>query len=200
MNQLELKPNSPSTYDLGSGRDSLPLSLLMLMLEAWLYVITIQYWWWGQVYLKSAVLLWIALSVAMVVPSIPFGKRASISLTRISKILMIPSIVAFGFIMAFYFGLPDFCGRYIYQSTLMMGVFTSCLIGVLITKWRYLRHIENSYIHTREQANYRIRKSKQEKLQLGLPEWSLVLDIIVTAGFCLLIINIEGIMIALYSI
>jgi len=172
---------------LAGENDKLVYSVLMLIIEAWLFIVAIQYWWWGQIYGKTGILLSSAMTICMIMPSVVFGKNTNLSLNAISRMLLIPSIIAFGFILAFRFGFTDYFGRYIYRSSIMMIIFGICFLGMLFAKWWFIH-------------SYTIRDICQRKIRKGLPEISLILDLLFTAGFALLITNIEGIMQWLYSL
>lgn len=110
-------------------------ALLGLAMLAAIFIITLEYWWWGTLYLRTGLVLWISLYAALVIPSLWHKMWLIGSLRWLIWVLLGPVCLCLVIMLIFRLGITDYTiHRYFYRSTWLM-VFSSGL-GLWALSWR----------------------------------------------------------------
>ncbi|MEX2684599.1 MAG: hypothetical protein Q6373_023715 [Candidatus Sigynarchaeota archaeon] len=150
----------------------------VLAVEAWILVMALEYWWWGQVYIKSGLLVFGAFYLVLTLPATLVTWRPSRMFQWHAIILVVPTLIAITSIVLLRFGIldPD-SDRYLYRIPGLMVAAGSCIAWVL--SWKIAGYV----------AEFK------EKKPAGLNILRIIIGIVVDVaciGACaLLLLNIE---------
>lgn len=152
----------------------------LIIAEIFSLIACLQYWWFGQLYMKSTLILFGALLLLVLIPTIGFKKHAfAASLYLKSILLLFPAIAASIIIIIFRMGLIDYIDRYLYRSPLLVSLFL--VFALFSISWKcWCRVI---VIGTRKPA-----------IKIGYSVSLTFLDLILATIFILLLLNFEGLL------
>ncbi|HME51594.1 MAG TPA: hypothetical protein VKM55_05210 [Candidatus Lokiarchaeia archaeon] len=162
-------------------RKQVVASLAMIALECWILVITLEYWWFGQIFVKTTLLLLGAILLLVIVPSGLISRRFSCMLSWHGVILAFPAIACCVSIVLLRFGVIDANSNYyIYRIPGLMILAGICISWTLF--WKF--------------AGYGLQYKEvlptfMNRLRIVI---LIIIDLIGTATCALLIIFIEGVM------
>jgi hypothetical protein len=151
-----------------------------LAVEAWVIVMTLEYWWWGQIYIKTALLVFGAFFLVLTLPAALVTWRPSRIFQWHALILVVPVLVAVACIAMLRFGIIDPSStRYLYRVPGLMVVAGACIAWVLAWKVAgYVGEFKDK------------RPSGLNKLRIVV---GIVVDVVCIAACALLLLNIEWI-------
>jgi len=106
-----------------------------LAVEAWILVMALEYWWWGQVYIKTGLLVFGAFYLVLTFPAALVTWRPSRMFQWHAIILVVPTLAAITSIVLLRFDIldPD-STRYLYRVPGLMVVAGGCIAWVLSWK------------------------------------------------------------------
>ncbi|MHA1731100.1 MAG: hypothetical protein ACTSU5_04120 [Promethearchaeota archaeon] len=164
-------------------KKNMALHLASLVTEATVVLVALQYWWWGQVYPKTLLLLDSLLVGLLTLPGlVPSGATRGLVASRATDMLL-PSGVATVLLVLARLRLVEYVGRYPYSSPLLLMCFIGCLAWML---GRDLLAADRTL--GRGEAPHPA-KVRDAKALAGV----LLLDLIGAAAFVLVVLNLEGI-------
>jgi hypothetical protein len=163
------------------------VAAVALGVEAWVLVMALEYWWWGQIYIKSALLLSASLFIVLTLPGALVTWRPARIMQWHAVILVAPVLAAITSIVLLRFGIIDPAStRYLYRVPGLM-VLASCCVAWTLT-WKIAGYIKE----------FKTRKSSI------LNRWRVIIGILVDvtciAAYALLLLNIEMVIDALRAI
>jgi hypothetical protein len=178
-----------SIFDAESGATwrSGAVAVTALAVEAWILVVTLEYWWWGQVYIKTALLVFGAFLLVLTLPAALVTWRPSRIFQWHAAILVVPSLVAVACTALLRFGIIDpTSARYLYRVPGLMVVTGTCIAWVLA--WKVAGYVG-------EFKGKRPIKLNKLRIVVGI-----VVDVVCLAACALLLLNIELIIDSLRAI
>lgn len=143
-------------------------------------VACIQYWWFGQLYLKSSLLLLGFLAGASLIPTITLkrGRYKNTILFR-SMLLIFPAVIASVIIVIFRLGFIAYIDKYLYRSPLLVALFLGFSLGtVVMNTWCRKVTLEG-------------RKTLKKTIVNAMLTF---VDLLLIAGVILLLLNFEGLL------
>jgi hypothetical protein len=154
--------------DRSPGWKDMALSSTLIAIEGWMLVITIEYWWFGQIFIKSTLLLLVAFVMLFVVLSAVISRRFKVMLTWNAMILALPAIASFIATILLRFGLiPPNAGPYIYQIPGLMIL--ACGSIAWLVCWKFA-----AYSVQFKDKKYRTPKIVKIMDVIGFVSWGLL--------------------------
>jgi hypothetical protein len=156
------------------------VAAVALAVEAWILVMAMEYWWWGQVYIKTALLVFGALYLILTMPAALVTWRPSRIFQWHALILVVPVLIAVVSIVLLRFGIIEPAStRYLYRVTGLMVLAGACIAWVL--GWKIAGYIGE--FKGKSPAGLR-----NARIVIGI-----VVDVVCIGACALLLLNIEGV-------
>jgi hypothetical protein len=163
------------------------IAAAVLAVEAWILVMALEYWWWGQIYIKTALLVFGALYLVLTLPAALVTWCPSRIFQWHAAILAVPSLVAIACILLLRLGIMEpASARYLYRVPGLMIVSGGCIAWSLI--WKIAGYVGAF-------KGKRPVRLNDMRIAVGI-----VMDVACIAAFALLLLNIEWIVAMLRAI
>lgn len=160
------------------------IAAIVLAVEAWILVMALEYWWWGQIYIKTALLMFMALYLVLTIPAALVTWNPRRTLQWHAAILVVPTLVAIACIALLRVGIIEpASARYLYRVTGLMIVAGGCIAWVIT--WKVAGYVVQF-------KSNRPAALKNLRIAAGI-----FVDVACIAAFALLLLNIEWIVASL---
>jgi hypothetical protein len=154
------------------------VALVSLAVEAWILVMALEYWWWGQVYIKTALLVFGAFYLVLTLPAALVTWRPSRIFQWHALILVVPVLIAAVSIVLLRFGIIEPSStRYLYRVPGLMVVAGACIAWTL--GWKVAGYVG-------EFKGKRPTGLNQLRIVVGI-----AVDVVCIGACALLLLNIE---------
>lgn len=168
----------------GATRRAGAIAAGALAVEAWIFVIALQYWWWGQVYIKTGLLVFGALYFVLTLPAALVTWSPSRTFQWHATILFVPTLVAIACIILLRIGVIEpASAHYLYRVTGLMIAAGGCIAWALA--WKIAGHFME------------LKDNEPTVMEKVRAATGLIVDVACIAAFALLLLNIEWIVASL---
>ncbi len=170
-----------------NARDALKV-IAFILAETFVMAACLEYWWFGQLYVRSTAYIWLVFTIVAVVPTLGVTRKDVPAAWMHVAVLQVLPVIASGVLMVLFRGIePDYLyiDRYLYRSPLLVSLVLGFMLSALVLKAIYRKAFLG--------PGKGIKSIKTAMLSIVF----FVIDLALMLGFVLFLLNYEGIIVFL---